>query len=126
MAQVQCPNCGSYKVRARRFRVDVVNEKQQASLLGICVLVGLGTFLVSTLVAGSFYFFLLNALPTQTVAIFSLATSIAITSIVTALFAQNRYRAAPLTKPAGNFQCTQCAHQWYWSEGQPWPHYQRG
>ncbi|HKP52773.1 MAG TPA: hypothetical protein VJ183_08965 [Chloroflexia bacterium] len=121
MTQIECPNCGSNKVRARRFRVDVVNEKRQASLLGMCVLVGSGTFLASTLLAGSIYFYLLSALPGQTVATLSLATSIAVTSIVTALFAQNRYRAAPLTKPAGNFQCTKCGYNWYWSEGHPWP-----
>jgi hypothetical protein len=112
-------------VRARRFKVDVVTEKQQSSLLGVCALVGTATFLVSTLAAGGIYFFVLSALPAQTVVTFSLATSIAITSIITALFAQNRYKAAPVTKPAGNFQCTECAHHWYWSEGNPWPRYQR-
>ena len=122
MPNVQCPNCGNFKVRARRFQVDVTG-KRHPSLLGVCVLVGSATFIVSTLAAGSFFFLTLSALPTQSVTMLSLATSVAITSIVTALFVQNRYKVSTLTKPAGNFQCRQCSHRWYWSEGDPWPQY---
>lgn len=122
MGRVQCPNCGSYKVRARRFQVDVTG-KRRPGLLGICVLVGSGTFLASTLVAGSILFMLLDALPPQSIATLALATSIAITSVVIALFVQNRYNVSPVTRPAGDFSCTQCSHQWHWSEGQPWPQY---
>jgi hypothetical protein len=121
MNEVQCPNCGSTKVRARRYKIDVATGKRPAGMLGVCVLVGSGTFVASTLIVGSLYFILLSALPGQSIATFTFATSIAITSVVTALFVQNRYKISPVTKSAGNFHCMQCAHHWNWVEGQPWP-----
>jgi predicted nucleic-acid-binding Zn-ribbon protein len=99
--QVQCPNCGGYKVTAKEVPIDgkkpvPIWERVVNAIIGLAF-VGAG-FMFSDL---AWLFWLLGTY-----------------ALLYSLFISTR------SKTVGKyyaFYCKLCGYQWKWQEGQPWP-----
>jgi hypothetical protein len=111
--QVQCPNCGGYKVNEDVIGIDSKTGKS-FPVLGYCGFVVL--LMVIYVMVGALWLAVYGNKPTT--------SSCLMSTVFILLFFWGTYKFNKREKRAWNlykYECKLCGYQWEWREGQPRP-----
>lgn len=124
MAQVQCPNCGGFKVSGEKIHIDPKTKRKIstsgcgswviASLLWLCLMIAGGAIFGNTStsddnrLAGVLY-----------LGCVGLSFVIPIVGLV--LMERNRSDTLAKAITTYKYSCLLCGYAWEWHEGEPWP-----
>ena len=110
-SQVQCPNCGGYKVSpAKLSRIDPQTGKAMNTAGFSCLLTIAGTFIFWLTVIALVYLGINTGI--------AIVAGIALTIGVGVMISNNRLKNAINVT---TFQCDICGHVWHWRHGTPMP-----